>query len=108
MTEIIADKGEVCFFRLNPPNFADFINCFGVTDITKTPDDVKKLLDLAKQEGFGIAANGTCFTNKKHGFLPELMDKMYKERKEFKNKMIEAKKDLEAINNELKKRGLQV
>jgi hypothetical protein len=36
------------------------------------------------------------------------MDKMYKERKQFKDKMIEAKKDLEAINNELKKRGLQV
>jgi DNA polymerase elongation subunit (family B) len=96
-------------FNISPETLIDHVDIkLGVTDITKTPDDVKKLLDLAKQEGFGIAANGTCFTNKKHGFLPELMDKMYKERKEFKNKMIEAKKDLEAINNELKKRGLQV
>jgi hypothetical protein len=35
------------------------------------------------------------------------MDKMYKERKTYKDKMIESKKKVEAINLELKKRGLK-
>ncbi len=34
------------------------------------------------------------------------MDKMYKDRKMFKKKMIEAEKNLEEINAELKRRGL--
>jgi hypothetical protein len=34
MAEIIADNGEVCFLRFNPPDFTDFFNGFGVTDIT--------------------------------------------------------------------------
>lgn len=54
----------------------------------------------------GISANGVLFNNNIRGFLPELMDKMYKDRKMFKNKMIESKKMLEEINAELKRRGL--
>jgi len=53
-----------------------------------------------------IAANGTMYTIEKRGFLPELMDKMYNERKEFKGKMIDSKKKLQEVNKELIKRGL--
>jgi DNA polymerase elongation subunit (family B) len=54
----------------------------------------------------GISANGVLFNNTIRGFLPELMDQMYKDRKMFKNKMIDAKKNLEDINAEMKRRGL--
>lgn len=45
---------------------------------------------------FAYAANGTCYTKKYQGFLSALMEKMYNDRVVYKNKMIEAKKELEA------------
>lgn len=65
-----------------------------------------KALEEYKEKNLSVAANGTTYRKDVRGFLPELMDQMYKDRKMFKNKMIEAKKDLEEINAELKRRGL--
>jgi DNA polymerase elongation subunit (family B) len=65
-----------------------------------------KALEEYKEMNVSIAANGTTYRKDIRGFLPELMDKMYKDRKMFKTKMIESKKDLEEINAELKRRGL--
>lgn len=42
-----------------------------------------------------VAANGCAYTKERHGFLPEIMEKMYNDRVEYKNKMIEAKKQYE-------------
>lgn len=50
-----------------------------------------------------MAANGHFFRKDVHGFLPEMMEKLYDERKEFKKKMIESQKQLEDINHKLKK-----
>ena len=63
-------------------------------------------LEENKKKNLSTAANGTTYRKDIRGFLPELMDKMYQDRKMFKNKMIDAKKELEQINLELKKRGL--
>jgi DNA polymerase elongation subunit (family B) len=63
-------------------------------------------LEEFKEKNLSVAANGTTYRKDIRGFLPELMDKMYKDRKMFKNKMIESKKMLEEINAELKRRGL--
>jgi DNA polymerase elongation subunit (family B) len=63
-------------------------------------------LEDNRNKDLSTAANGTTYRKDIRGFLPELMDKMYKDRKMFKNKMIESKKDLEEINAELKRRGL--
>lgn len=78
-----------------------------------TPNDIlnndKKTLDvidLHKAKNLSVAANGTTYIKTKRGFLPELMDEMYKDRKMFKDKMIEAKKELEEIDAELRKRGV--
>jgi DNA polymerase elongation subunit (family B) len=49
-------------------------------------------LERFKSMGYSVAANGTCYTKKRQGFLPALMEKMYKERKMYKEKMIEAQK----------------
>ena len=62
-------------------------------------------LEEYKQKDLSVAANGTTYRKDIRGFLPDLMDKMYKDRKMFKKKMIEAEKNLEEINTELKSRG---
>ena len=60
------------------------------------PDTV--LLGVRPNTGnFSVAANGTCYTKEHQGFLPALMDKLYKERKMYKKKMIECQKQLEEI-----------
>lgn len=63
-------------------------------------------LDSMKGKNLSTAANGTTYRKDIRGFLPDLMDNLYKDRKMFKNKMIESKKMLEDINEELRRRGL--
>ena len=63
-------------------------------------------IEQHKRKDLSVAANGTTYRKDVRGFLPDLMEKMYKDRKEFKNKMIEAKKSLEDVDAELKRRGL--
>ena len=46
-------------------------------------------------KNYAVCANGAMFRKDIRGFLPELMDKMYKDRVVFKKKMIEAKKKYE-------------
>ena len=41
------------------------------------------------------------------GFLPELMEKMYADRKVFKKKMLKAKQQLVDIEAEMKRRGIK-
>ena len=52
----------------------------------------KKALKSHTDKDYSVAANGTCYTRKRKGFLPALMEKLYKERKMYKGKMIEAQK----------------
>lgn len=61
--------------------------------------------DLADQ-GLGLAANGHCFSNERVGFLPEILMRMYEERKLYKDKMLDAKRELERVNEEIHRRGL--
>jgi DNA polymerase elongation subunit (family B) len=48
-----------------------------------------------------MAANGHYFSKEKQGFLPEMMELMYSERKGYKRKMLEAETELEEINKRL-------
>jgi DNA polymerase elongation subunit (family B) len=56
--------------------------------------------------GVSYAANGCYYSREKQGFLPALMEKMYNDRTKYKKMMIEAKKDLELVETEMKKRGI--
>ena len=49
-----------------------------------------------------MAANGQYFRKDIQGFLPEMMQKMYNDRVLYKKKMIEAQKELEKVNAQLK------
>jgi DNA polymerase elongation subunit (family B) len=53
--------------------------------------------EYAQKHNTTIAANGVYFTRAKQGFLPELMETMYGERKLYKEKMLEAKRQLKAL-----------
>jgi DNA polymerase elongation subunit (family B) len=55
----------------------------------------------------GLAANGHCFSNDKIGFLPDVLMRMYEDRKLYKNKMLAAQKELERVKEEMHRRGLQ-
>jgi DNA polymerase elongation subunit (family B) len=56
--------------------------------------DPAEYLNSAKAEGVSVAANGVAFVRDRQGFLPELMEKMYAERKHYKGLMIQAQKRL--------------
>jgi len=62
-----------------------------------------KTIEHKKSLGYAVAANDTCYTKKYQGFLPELMEKMYKDRKKYKQLMIDAqkKKELDPTNKQL-------
>ena len=60
--------------------------------------DPAEYLNDGKRSGLSVAANGIAFRKDRHGFLPELMEKMYAERKHFKGLMIEAQKRLVGLD----------
>ena len=74
---------------------------YNISPETKVSDDKDHSITpnsiLAGKEvphdAYSVAANGTCYTREHQGFLPALMEKMYKERKMFKKKMIECQKE---------------
>lgn len=71
--------------------------------------NIDKILNGQETEKIGsvgdmcVAANGTIYRKDFQGFLPELMDKMYADRKHYKNLMIEAKKELASVEDHIKK-----
>ena len=55
-------------------------------------DSIRKKIE---NDNVAIAATGFMFRKNKRGFLPELMDTMYKDRKVYKGKMLDAKQAYE-------------
>lgn len=76
----------------------ELFGCAKVKDDVLEGKDSEKLKQLAKKGS--VAANGTVFRNDFQGFLPELMEKMYLERKKYKKLMIEAQKKKESNPND--------
>ena len=56
---------------------------------------LKKELSFENYKDYSICPNGAMYRKDFRGFLPELMEKMYEERKIFKRKMLEAKQQYE-------------
>ena len=56
---------------------------------------LNKDIDFSGYEDFAVCANGSMYRKDVRGFLPELMDKIYKDRTVFKKKMIAAKQQYE-------------
>ena len=53
-----------------------------------------------------VAANGAMYSKDKVGFMPELVTRIYDERKQYKKTMLQKKQELVDIKEELKRRGI--
>ena len=63
-------------------------------------------LSYLKQQNNTVCPNGTKFTRGRQGFLPELMEKFYDERKMWKKKMIEYQVERESCKDIKRRREL--
>ena len=65
---------------------------------------LNKSLDLSEYSDYAVCANGAMFRKDIHGFLPELMEKIYNERKGYKKKMLQVEQEyVDTKNPELLK-----
>lgn len=55
-----------------------------------------------------FAANGALFTNKKKGFLPEILTEMYAKRSDYKKKMLSHKKEVELLTQNKEQNELEI
>ena len=65
-----------------------------------------KEADLSTEEGYTVGANGAMYSKDKVGFMPEIITRIYNERKQYKKTMLQCKQKLVDINEEIKRRGL--
>jgi DNA polymerase elongation subunit (family B) len=63
-----------------------------VDGILEQNSDTMSKVQEWKNLGYCVAANGTLYRKDKQGFLPELMEKLYTERKKYKELMIDCQK----------------
>ena len=104
----------VVSFDLNSlyPSLIRFLNISPETLVDrKHPNsNVQKMInkeaDLSWEEDFCVAANGAMYRKDKVGFMPELVTRIYNERKQYKKTMLEKKQELVNIEEELKRRGI--
>lgn len=67
---------------------------------------LKEEINFEMYKDYAVCPNGAMYNKDKQGFLPELMKKMYKERKAFKGEMLKSKQKLVDIEAEMKRRGI--
>ena len=79
-------------------------------DVRHPSTSVEKMLnqesDFSQHKDYACCPNGTLYRKDKRGFLPELMDVMYEDRKIYKKKMLKSKQELVDIEEEMKRRGI--
>jgi len=63
-------------------------------------------LSYVHQQGHAVCPNGVMYSKNKQGFLPELMEKLYDERKEWKKKMIGYQQEREVCKETKRKKEL--
>ena len=82
------------WLNLSPETKTDdgFRKMFGVDSILNNNDIAMEMIKKSTDKGLCVAANGTTYHKKHQGFLPAIMEKLYNERKMYKDKMIEAQK----------------
>jgi len=61
---------------------------------------LNRSISLEKYKNYSVCPNGTMYRKDIRGILPELMEKMYKDRVIYKEKMIAAKKEYEKCSSE--------
>ena len=65
------------------------------------------VLDALKEHNVCLTANGQFYRRDKQGFMPELVEKMFNDRKVYKKAMLDAEQQLAAVEQEIYRRGLK-
>jgi len=91
------DSGRVI---LNNAYQGEHISVLAAREIENTYGEVLRLLQ------FDMTPNGALFDVSYKGFLAELLEQMYDERRDFKNKALQRQQQLIEVESELKKRGV--
>lgn len=76
--------------------------------ILEDGEDSAGIIQRAKRSDLVLAANGTTYRRDVRGFLPELMETMYEQRKHYKKLMLEAKARLKNDSSSLDNESLSV
>ena len=90
-------------FNMSPETITDNVKSVSVESLLSKEQEFADL----KEKNYTMTANGCIFKCDKLGILPELVHRMYQERKEFKKKKIEAEEELEKVKAELDRRGIK-
>ena len=72
----------------------------GIINVDGILDENPKCMNVLSQltaKDLSVASNGTTYKRDKQGFLPQLMETLYQERKEYKKKMLECKAKLKQL-----------
>jgi len=90
---------------VEPENYTDEMR-----NILNQGVTVEKLLnqqiDLSGLKNVTVTPNGQFFDTTKRGFLPEMLEEMYNDRKKFKKLMLDAEQELEYVLAEIERRGI--
>jgi DNA polymerase elongation subunit (family B) len=90
----------IMHYNISPETKIDQPQDFMITPnsiLTNTSGSVPDAIKVHTDKNYSVAANGTCYTKEHQGFLPALMEKLYKERKMYKSKMIECQKKRQSV-----------
>lgn len=87
-------------FNIGPDTIMDKKHPFASVDKI-----LRKEIDFSDYQDYCVCPNGALYRRDIKGFIPELMERMYNDRKNYKKKMLEAKKRLEEIESEIKRRS---
>jgi DNA polymerase elongation subunit (family B) len=69
---------------------------------------LKKEIDLSTLNNTTVTPNGQFFRTNFKGFMPSLIETMFKDRQDAKKMMIREKQELELVLTEMEKRNLRV
>jgi len=81
-------------YNISPDTFSGKLNeIFTIDQILER--HVEKYHEYLDKNNYSLTGNGCLYTKEKQGFLPALMQDLFNKRKDFKNKMLELKKQNE-------------
>lgn len=96
-------------YNISPETFRGmYPHSFQIEDLLEGKLNDENVRRHLYENNVAVTANMCTFTREKQGFLPELMQRFYDARSAYKNKMIAAKKELQQIDAELKRRCIEI
>jgi DNA polymerase elongation subunit (family B) len=86
--------------NISPETISDYRKNVTVDNLLDRKYDNQDLVE----HNVAMAANGVCFRKDFHGFIPELVSRIYDDRSKFKKQMLALEQELEMVREEKKER----